>query len=65
MEALALNAVRDLKGVTSIVIGVENTGQLAAHMTNINLPPLTQNALEQISLATRNIPSELIDPSKW
>lgn len=65
MNALALNAVRDLHGIESIVLGVERAEQLAPHIANISLPPLPKDVLDQILNVTHTIPHDIVNPLHW
>lgn len=65
LNALALAGVRDLPGVTSIVVGVERAQQLAPHLAAITIPPLAKDVMEEIARLSGRLPAEVINPSRW
>jgi len=62
---LALRFVRDLPGITSIVIGAETRGQVLKNIDLMKSPPMTSGLREEIMSIFSNMPLELINPSLW
>ena len=62
---LALAFVRDLPGITSIVIGVENTEQLEGNMSLMSVSGMADDVRELIIREFSGLPEVLINPSKW
>jgi len=65
INELALKFVRDLKGITSLVIGIDNLEQLKINIKLINSPSLPNEVSELIYKKFDGLPEELINPSKW
>jgi len=65
INELALKFVRDLKGITSLVIGIDNLEQLKKNIKLINSLSLPNEVSELIYKKFNGLPEELINPSKW
>lgn len=65
LHALALAGVRDLQGITSVVVGVERADQIAPHVEAMATPRLPDDVLEEIARIADGLPEALIDPSRW
>ena len=65
VAALALAAVRDLPGVSSIVIGVDSVEHLKANTRAARLPTLDAGLLKEIKQLGKDLPREVLDPSQW
>ena len=57
--------IRDLKEISSIVMGVDNIVQLKENLGNLNLPPLKESIKNEILGAFEEIDENIIDPSLW
>jgi len=62
---LALAFVRDLSGITSVVIGAETPKQVLEDIGLMKSPPLSSELTEEIMSLFSNLPLELINPSLW
>ncbi|MBC8273361.1 MAG: aldo/keto reductase [Chloroflexi bacterium] len=62
---LALTFVRDLPGITSLVIGAETPNQVLEDIDLMKSPPLSSELREEMMSAFSNQPPELINPSLW
>lgn len=57
--------VRDLPGVTGIVIGCETVEQLEENLGMMALPPLAGQIRQELSGCFADIPGQIIDPRRW
>jgi len=62
---IAITFVRDLPGITSVVLGVETVGQLRENIKHMGAAPLPKEVAEAIPDMFRNVSEHIIDPSKW
>lgn len=62
---LALAFVRDLPGVTGLVLGCETTEQIRQNIELIDSPPLPDNLIHEIKGCFYDIPDEVTDPRTW
>ena len=62
---LAVLYVRDLPGVSSVVIGAERAVQVASHARAIAMAPLAQDVRKAVDVITGGIPLDIVDPSRW
>ena len=62
---VALAFVRDLRGVTSVIIGAETPGQVLENIELMRCPPLTPRLYNQIMTCFAELPVEIINPSLW
>lgn len=62
---VALRAVTDLPGVTSVVVGVEGTDQLAAHLDALAAPAIPEHLLAPIAAAAAGLPAAVVNPAFW
>jgi aryl-alcohol dehydrogenase-like predicted oxidoreductase len=62
---LALLAVRDLPGISSIVIGAESADQVREWIRVLDAPPLSASLREELWGLGRGIPERLVDISAW
>ncbi len=65
VEQLALAFVRDLEGISSLVIGVESPEQLNSNIKLMSTPPLSSDIRDELMSAFGEIPEHIIDPSSW
>jgi len=65
IATLALLGVRDLTGVSSVLVGVERAEQLIPHLAALQLPRLSQTVLGEIAAIAGSLPERVIDPSRW
>ncbi len=65
VNQLAFDFVRDLPGVSSVVIGVETRDQLLQNISLLNSPPLPEGMMQIILDTFSDIPEDIINPSKW
>lgn len=63
--SIALRFVRDLSGVSSIVIGAYDLDQLDALIAAAAEPPLAAGDLDAIAAIARAVPLSLLDPRTW
>jgi aryl-alcohol dehydrogenase-like predicted oxidoreductase len=64
IEVLIL-AMRDVPGVSSLVIGVERAAQLPPLVAAIRAPPLDAAELEALRRTVGQLPDRIINPSAW
>jgi aryl-alcohol dehydrogenase-like predicted oxidoreductase len=62
---LALKFVRDLPGVTSVIIGAETPQQVIINAELMKSPALPASLKDQILSVFSNMPLEIIIPSLW
>jgi len=62
---LALTFVRDLPGITSVVLGIETLNQLKDNIRLFNSPPLYNEIKQRILGMFCYMPEEVINPSLW
>ena len=65
IEVLAVTFVRDLPGISSLVIGVETVEQLERNVEILNAPPLPERINEKLAQDYSNIAEMIINPSLW
>ena len=62
---LALTFVRDLPGITSIIIGVETSSQLKKNITFMKSSPLPDEVRKAIFKTFENTNEKILDPRAW
>jgi len=62
---LALTFVRDLPGITSLVIGAETRNQVLQDIDLMKSAPLSSELREEIMSLFSNVPLEVINPTSW
>ncbi len=62
---IAMAYVRDLPGVTSLVIGSETKQQVKQNLGYVTAPPLSQKALAEAKKAFADVPEIVLNPIKW
>lgn len=62
---LALTFVRDIPGVTSLVVGCESLSQLRMNLELLESPPLDQRIRDEIVKEFSDVPEKIINPSLW
>jgi len=62
---LAFNFVRDIKGVDSLVVGVDNEMQLRQIIELLESPSLLSEVWQEIYRTFCNVPDKIINPSRW
>jgi len=62
---LALSFVRDLYGITSLVIGAETLNQVLENVKLMSSPPLSTGLRKEIMSTFSDMPLGLINPSLW
>lgn len=65
IKELSFLFVRDLPGVSKIIIGCETIDQLKENLTMMELPPLKKEVIKEIHQLFIDIPSKIIDPRMW
>lgn len=65
IKELSLLFVRDLPGLSKIIVGCETKDQLIDNLTLIEKPPLKEETIREIYTLFSNIPIEIIDPRMW
>jgi aryl-alcohol dehydrogenase-like predicted oxidoreductase len=62
---LAVSFVRDLSGITSLVIGAETPNQVLENVKLMSSPPLSTGLRKEIMSTFSDMPLGLINPSLW
>jgi len=62
---LAFSYIRDLEGVSSIVFGAENAGQVRQNVALLEGPAISGKGRELIERKFRQLPEEIITPRYW
>jgi aryl-alcohol dehydrogenase-like predicted oxidoreductase len=62
---LAVSYVRDLPGVTSLVVGSETKQQVSQNIEYVNAPALSEDTAAEIQKAFGDIPEIVLNPVKW
>jgi aryl-alcohol dehydrogenase-like predicted oxidoreductase len=62
---MALTFVRDLPGITSLIIGAETPNQVQEDVDLVNSAPLSSELRGKIMSTFSDLPPELINPSLW
>ena len=65
INEIAFKCVRDLDGITSLIIGIDNSEQLKENLEMINTKKLSKEIIDKIYHEFDNIPENIINPSKW
>ena len=65
ISQLALTFVRDLSGITSLVIGAETPNQVLENVKLMRSPPLSTEIRKEIMSTFSDMPLELINPGLW
>jgi aryl-alcohol dehydrogenase-like predicted oxidoreductase len=65
IASLAIQAVRDLPGIASIVVGVECPNQLAENLRAISGPTLEAGLMRELWGLGREFPPNLLNPTSW
>ncbi|WP_188408651.1 aldo/keto reductase [Agaricicola taiwanensis] len=62
---LLLLFLRELQGVSYIVVGVERGDQLASHLEAMTRPPLSAEQRQRLNELGEDLPRSVLDPSQW
>lgn len=65
MKELSFLFVRELRGVSKIIIGCETIEQLKENLMMMELPPLSQETIKEIHQLFMDMPVNIIDPRRW
>lgn len=65
INELALLFVRDLKEISSLVLGIDTSKQLEENMLILKKPPLSNKIIDNIFNKFSNVPENVINPSLW
>lgn len=65
IASLAISYIRDLEGVTSLVMGAENEDQVKENVSLINVPKLSDSTREKIVSAFSDIEPKILRPWLW
>jgi aryl-alcohol dehydrogenase-like predicted oxidoreductase len=65
IKELAFLFVRDLPGVSKMIIGCETIGQIDENLKMLELPPLRKEIINQMNQLFTDIPIKIIDPRMW
>lgn len=65
VKELCFLYVRDLPGVSGIVIGCETVEQVRENLRMMALPPLSRAVRQKLGESFTDIPAEIIDPRRW
>jgi aryl-alcohol dehydrogenase-like predicted oxidoreductase len=62
---LLITALRDVPGVTSLVLGVETASQLEPHMCALLAPPFPFVFRDELIQSASRIPPDILMPTRW
>lgn len=65
IKELSFLFVRDLPGVSRIIIGCETIDQLKENLMMMELPPLKKETIHELHQLFNDIPITIIDPRMW
>jgi aryl-alcohol dehydrogenase-like predicted oxidoreductase len=65
IAALAITALRDVPGVTSLVLGVDTASQLETNTKVLAAPPVPSAIREQLIQSASRIPPDILLPTNW
>ncbi|UQZ36963.1 aldo/keto reductase [Paenibacillus sp. PK3_47] len=65
IKELSFLFVRDLPGISRIIVGCETIGQLRDNLRLMELPPLNQERMQEIRHLFADVPLKIIDPRMW
>jgi aryl-alcohol dehydrogenase-like predicted oxidoreductase len=65
VAALALAAVRDLPGVSSLVVGVDRAAQVPALAAAAAAPALDDRQRRRLAVLAAAVPAAVLDPRRW
>ncbi|NQX44483.1 aldo/keto reductase [Paenibacillus tritici] len=65
VKELCFLYVRDLPGVSGIVIGCETVEQVQENVSMMALPPLTRKIRQELGDYFTDIPVQIMDPRRW
>lgn len=65
IAGLAISCIRDLKGVSSLVMGAEKPEQVKENIELINVKKISDNAREKITVAFRDVDARVLCPWLW
>lgn len=65
VSQLAVSYIRDLEGISSLVIGAETVSQVSDNLTLLNGPRLSEKVRDQISKMFNQVPNHIVTPSMW
>ncbi len=57
--------IRDMKEISSIIMGVDNLDQLKENLNYLDLPPLGEKLKKEIFSAFTEVEEKIVNPSKW
>jgi len=62
---LLIASIREVPGVTSLVLGVDTASQIEPHVKALLAPPLPSAIREDLKRSASHIPPELLMPTNW
>ncbi|WP_209871898.1 aldo/keto reductase [Paenibacillus silagei] len=65
VKELCFLYVRDLPGISGLVIGCETVEQVQENLRMMALPPLSRGVRQKLGESFTDIPVEIIDPRRW
>lgn len=65
LAEILIPPMRDIPGVTSLVLGIDRADQLAPHLLAMGAASLPASILQQVQQAVGALPPGIIDPSNW
>ena len=65
IAGLAISYIRDLKGVSSLVMGAEKPEQVKENIDLINVKSISETAREKITLAFKDVDRKVLQPWLW
>ncbi|MEK4005141.1 aldo/keto reductase [Paenibacillus sp. FSL H3-0333] len=65
VKELCFLYVRDLPGISGLVIGCETVEQVQENLRMMALPPLSRAVRQKLGESFTDIPVEIIDPRRW
>jgi len=65
ISEISFSFIRDMKEITSMIIGVENLSQLQDNIGLLQSEPLLEEEQQKIINLFNDVPEKVIDPRKW
>ena len=65
IAGLAISYIRDLKGVSSLVMGAEKPEQVKENIDLVNVKSISDTAREKITLAFKDVDRRVLQPWLW
>lgn len=65
LQELCISFVRDIKEISSLVIGIDSIEQLKINVETFNSTKISTQILKELKMVFSELPEEIINPSKW